>query len=257
MQTPHTAKPHGSFGPPKNKPTIVLLRGMLGFSKLLWWEYFHGAPRMLEDMGFKVIVPATPWGEGIVKRSACLNDSLRDCAGPLHLIGHSMGGLDARHFITHHAGHEKVASLTTISTPHHGSFIAEHAMRPPYSPWRHIPAVADLSYAAMQDFNRDTPDMPGIVYRSYSAARPLTEQPWMARPFGRSLSAQEGANDSLVSVASAQWGEHIATLKADHFELIGSNIWLNPLRKRVPFPHLDLYRDIGQWSLGYRRKSDS
>jgi len=237
-----------------SKITIVLLRGMFGFSRILWWEYFHGAPKLLEAMGFEVLVPATPWGESIERRAAFLAEALKDCAGPIHLIGHSMGGLDARHYITHLGGHQKVASLTTISTPHLGSILATQALSARLSPWKHIPAVAYLSHAAMAHFNESTPDMPGVIYRSYSAARSLSGLPWWIRPYGRRISVAEGANDSLVSVSSATWGEHIATLQADHFELIGSHVWLNPFRRRGPFKHLPLYRDIGEW-IQHRRST--
>lgn len=233
------------------KTTIVLLRGLFGFTRMLWWEYFHGAPKMLEDMGFTVIVPKLPWGQSIAKRSAFLADVLKDIPGPLHLIAHSMGGVDARRYITHLGGHEKVASLTTISSPHRGSILADHAMARALSPWRHLPGVADLTKASMQDFNDSTPDMAGIIYRSYSAARPTKEQPWLVRRLGRSIAAAEGDNDTLVSVASACWSEHVGTVQADHFELIGSHIWLNPFRRRMPFRHLALYRDIGEWILRF------
>jgi len=99
----------------------------------------------------------------------------------------------------------------------------------------------------MHEFNAATPDRPEVRYRSYSAARPLSEQPWLARRHGRVIQRVEGDNDSQVSVRSARWGEHVRTLQADHFELIGMNIWLNPFRRRRRFPHLDLYREIAAW----------
>lgn len=234
------------------KPTVVLLRGMFGFSRLLWWEYFHGAPKMLEGMGFSVIVPKLPWGESSAARTAVLANSLAGHYGKAHIIAHSMGGIDARCYISHLGGMDKVASLTTISTPHRGSILAEQAMKTPHLPWWHFPAVADLTHAAMARFNEATPDIPGVTYRSYSAARPLSEQPWLVRPLGKRIEAAEGANDAMVSVASAEWGEHVGTLAADHFELIGSRIWLNPLRRRPPFDHLALYRDIGEWILHFK-----
>lgn len=40
----------------------------------------------------------------------------------VNIIGHSMGGLDARHMITNMGGAEWVSSLFTIGTPHRGSF---------------------------------------------------------------------------------------------------------------------------------------
>lgn len=236
------------------RTTVVLLRGMTGFSKLLWWEYFHGAPKLLEDMGFTVIVPPLPWGKRVAERSALLANTLKDVPGPLHLIAHSMGGVDARRYISHLGGHEKVVSLTTISTPHRGTSIADRAIANPFSPWRYMPAVADLTREAMQLFNESTPDVPGIVYRSYSAARPLRDQPWLVRPYGRRISEAEGPNDSQVPVISARWAKHVGTVQADHFELIGSHIWLNPFRHRPLFRHLTLYRSIGDWIHRFERE---
>jgi triacylglycerol lipase len=43
----------------------------------------------------------------------------------VHIIGHSMGGLDARQMIVHEGMADKVATLTTIGTPHWGSPVAE------------------------------------------------------------------------------------------------------------------------------------
>ena len=47
--------------------------------------------------------------------------------GPFHLIAHSMGGLDSRFLITHLQPEEdnRILSLTTIGSPHHGSPIAD------------------------------------------------------------------------------------------------------------------------------------
>ena len=47
--------------------------------------------------------------------------------GPFHLIAHSMGGLDSRFLITHLQpdGDNRILSLTTIGSPHHGSPIAD------------------------------------------------------------------------------------------------------------------------------------
>jgi triacylglycerol lipase len=39
----------------------------------------------------------------------------------LHVIGHSKGGLIARHYVQHHGGAKRVKSLATLGTPHHGT----------------------------------------------------------------------------------------------------------------------------------------
>ena len=229
------------------KTRVVLLCGMLGITRLLWREYFHGVRDLLEAQGLQVFTPQLPFGQRIEKRARFLAGFLNDVDGPLHLIAHSMGGVDARFYISHLGGHNKVASLTTLASPHRGSTAADHEMDTWYSPYRLLPAVADLTLDAMSAFNRHTPDHEGVIYRSYTATRNRSQQPWLTRRFGRLIEEVEGGNDSQVSVASALWGEHIATLPCDHFELIGLNLWLNPLQHRAPFEHLPVYRDIGKW----------
>jgi len=233
------------------RPRIVLLCGMLGITKCLGWEYFRDVHPMLEGMGFGVVVPQLPWGQNIKRRAGFLADQLKHESEPFHLIAHSMGGLDARYYITRLGGHKKVASLTSLASPHRGSTAADYEMQTWHSLYRHLPAVTDLTRASMQQFNNRTPDHRDVIYRSYSAARSINKQPWLTRRFGRLIAEVEGENDSQISVASARWGEHQSTLEADHFELIGMNIWLNPFSGRPRFDHLPVYRDIAAWITQY------
>ena len=38
-----------------------------------------------------------------------------------HIIGHSMGGLIARHYVQHCGGNKRVQTLITLGAPHHGT----------------------------------------------------------------------------------------------------------------------------------------
>jgi len=228
------------------RPTVILLHGLFGFRRFLWFDYFRGVKPLLESLGCRVIVTGVSWSGPIEMRAEQLARQLATEPGPLHLIAHSMGGLDARRFITHLGGAGKVASLTTLATPHHGSPAADDVCHG-FSLFRLSKGVHDLTTESMHAFNASTPDHPDVIYRSYSASRPLNELPWLTRHYARAIMAAEGENDSQVSVRSARWGEHIETLPADHFELIGLNLWLNRLRKRKSFNHLDVYRDIAEW----------
>ncbi|RLL53294.1 alpha/beta fold hydrolase [Mariprofundus sp. EBB-1] len=233
-----------------DQPTIVLIHGLFGFRKLLWIEYFQGVRSLYESMGLRVIVPRLPPVGSLEQRAKSLALQLEDEAGPLHLVGHSMGGLDARYYINHLHGAEKVATLTTLVTPHRGSSVADYvcACR---SPFKLLAGVRSLTTKNMQRFNARTADLPGVVYRSYSATRKLDEQPWVVRRYARYIQSQEGDNDSQVSIVSAEWGEHIKTLPCDHFELISKNLWLNPFRVRKPYNPMRVYRDIGEWVLHF------
>jgi pimeloyl-ACP methyl ester carboxylesterase len=42
----------------------------------------------------------------------------------IHVIGHSMGGLIARYYVTRLGGDERVHTLVTLGTPHQGSYLA-------------------------------------------------------------------------------------------------------------------------------------
>ncbi|MDQ6997731.1 MAG: alpha/beta fold hydrolase [Mariprofundus sp.] len=231
-------------------PTIVLIHGLFGFRKLLWIEYFQGVRSLYESMGLRVIVPRLPPVGSLEQRAKSLAFQLEDEAGPLHLVGHSMGGLDARYYINHLHGAKKVATLTTLVTPHRGSSAADYVCSR-RSPFKLLPGVRSLTTERIQRFNACTADLPGIVYRSYSAMRKLEDQPWIVRRYARFIQIQEGDNDSQVSIVSAKWGDHIVTLPCDHYEFIFKKLWLNPFRGRKPYNPMPVYHDIGEWILSF------
>jgi len=234
------------------QPTVVLIHGLFGFSKILWFEYFNGVRALYESMGLRVITPCLPWAGSIEQRAQSLADQLKDEPGDLHLVAHSMGGLDARYWISHLGGNEKVTSLTTLVTPHRGSPAADHICSH-LSPFRLFAGVRSLTRENLRQFNASTPDSSDIIYRSYSATRKLEEQPWIVRPYARYIQQQEGDNDAQVSVVSAQWGDHVTTLPCDHYELIFRNFWLNPFKHRTPFDPMPVYSDIGEWVITHTK----
>ena len=231
-----------------SRPTVVLIHGLFGFRKLLWLEYFQGVRPLYEEIGLRVIAPALPWAGSLEQHTRALAEQLDSEPGPLHLLAHSMGGLDARSWISNMGGSAKTLSLTTLGTPHRGSTAADHVCRT-YSPFRLFAGTCCLTTEALKQFNRSTPDHPDVIYRSYSACRPIVQQPWIARRYGRIIQQQEGDNDGQVSIRSAIWGEHVATLPCDHFELISRNFWFNPFTSRSAFQMLPTYRQIGDWIL--------
>ncbi|MDQ6981506.1 MAG: alpha/beta fold hydrolase [Mariprofundus sp.] len=238
------------------RPTVVLIHGLFGFRQLLWHDYFQGVRPLYESMGLRVIAPSLPWAGSIEQRADALAKQLRQEAGPLHLIAHSMGGLDARRWITCLDGASRALSLTTLATPHQGSAAADQVGQS-LPPFRLFAGVRDLTTDKMEHFNQHTPDHPDVVYRSYAATRPVAEHPWIVRRYGRKIQITEGDNDSQVSVHSATWGDHIATLPCDHFELISRNFWFNPFRPRAAFDPMPVYRDIGNWILQFSTRPES
>src|SRR5207247_792188 len=93
---------------------------------------------------------------------------------PVHLIGHSLGGLDSRYLISCLGMAPRVLTLTTVGTPHRGSPFADWGVRRfapllrPVLDYFRVPceAVFDLTVANSRRFNAAVPDVPGVRYFS-------------------------------------------------------------------------------------------
>ncbi|MAQ19435.1 MAG: triacylglycerol lipase [Sandaracinus sp.] len=133
---------------------VVLIPGFFGFEALGELRYFAGVARTLESAlkargldADVVELPTLPTAS-IRHRAASVLDRVgalvARTTGPLHLIGHSTGGLDARLALAPTASlpseqaqkaiFERVQTVVTVSTPHLGtplaSFFASAAGKP-------------------------------------------------------------------------------------------------------------------------------
>lgn len=154
----------------------------------------------------------------------------------LNLILHSMGGLDCRYMISRLGlQNYKVVSLTTISTPHHGSecadFIIELVKRHPSLANICPKSVYELTCASMEKFNAEVKDDPSVAYFSYGAR--FDPRWYNAFNFTWQIMRKKSEidNDGMVSTLSAHWGKYVGTLNGvDHLDLIN---WTNSARKVV------------------------
>jgi triacylglycerol lipase len=122
---------------------VVLIPGFFGFGALGKFSYFAGVSEALTDdfrrRGLRVDiveVPTLPTAS-IRHRAATVLETLARVAtsddGPLHVIAHSTGGLDARLAIAPTASlptsvnftlYDRIRTLVTIATPHFGTPLA-------------------------------------------------------------------------------------------------------------------------------------
>ncbi|HEV3203447.1 MAG TPA: hypothetical protein VGY77_03645 [Gemmataceae bacterium] len=224
-------RPTRSFLVPRHP--IVFCHGMLAFSMLKMYRpekqnYFSPLREFLRQRGIGGLFPEVPATSGVVERAVKLKEHiLRWTSDPVNMICHSMGGLDARYMITHLGMAEHVRSLTTISTPHRGSymadwFVANYRQRVPLllaleAFGFNVDGFRDCRLDICRAFNANTPDMPAVKYFSFGAeVTPSRLTPFLRRAWNL-LTPIEGPNDGLVSLSSARWGEYLGTLSADHF----------------------------------------
>ncbi|SCV70626.1 BQ2448_3388 [Microbotryum intermedium] len=234
------------------KHPIVFCHGLFGFNMLgptsikpLQFSYWVGVKEALEGLGAEVMVAKVPASASIEERAKVLCSCIEErfSGKQVNLIGHSMGGLDGRFLITHlQPTSFTVRSLTTISTPHRGSSFADFMLEDVVEQ-QHLPklltlvetvgipgggrAFEDLTVSKMVKFNEETADREDVAYYSYGAEFVPTWTNVFRVPYGILLE-KEGANDGLVSVQSAKWGDYQATLNnVNHLDLIG---WVGKIR---------------------------
>ena len=227
---------------------IVLAHGLAGFSRfavrrLKVATYFRGIPEHLESQGHRVIVTDVPPLGSVAKRAACLRDAIRKQAGRdnVHVIAHSMGGLDARHMISRLGMDEQVLTLVSLGTPHRGSPVADriHGIAKKLrvlealerSGFEHA-ALADLRTETCARWSERTPDAPRVRYFSIAGVKPRGEMLYSLRFTHDVIAPAEGPNDGLVSQASAAWGEVLPEWDCDHLNLVN---WIGPHTKALGY----------------------
>jgi triacylglycerol lipase len=225
---------------PRLRNPIVLVHGLLGFDALRVGRvrlrgYFPGVEESMRVGGNRVHCAKLHPTDGIVHRAEQLRAFLDSVSltEPVHLMTHSMGGLDARYMISRLGMAGRVLSLTTIGTPHRGSPIADWGVHrlgqyvKPLFQFFAVPdqAFYDLTTEACRTFNADVPDAPTVRYFSVAGRCTLAwlGPQWLI-PY-TVIRRTEGANDGMVSVASATWGEQTDVWDGDHISLVN---WPNP-----------------------------
>ena len=122
------------------KNLVIFAHGFLGFKEKFGIKYWNGAVEYVKkrlDKGLARVeaTEVSPTG-GTQERASVLagqiTDFLEGDTEVIHIIGHSMGGLDARRLVTPgdkdlqiHKKLNKPVTITTVSTPHRGSPLAD------------------------------------------------------------------------------------------------------------------------------------
>lgn len=278
---------------------LVLVHGLLGFGTIGPrgnLEYFRGVMRHLEDnpevLGgeAKVYVADVDALDTIPSRAIQLRDFIQARIydhrrgkiryEKVHVIAHSMGGLDARYMISNLSLDtadrspmaDRVATLTTIGTPHLGTPFADFLMGLPVGQrliqWANLYSIKvgafeqlTVNFLAKESFNDRMPDRAQVQYYSYAGDVPTR------RVFPPLLAAAEivrrnksgGANDGLVPVESAAFRyhpideEYDQVLSADHATQVGHGYGRLPLSPQSEFDHLEFYAHLAN-TLGRRGK---
>lgn len=251
---PVTVFAGGSSNSCATRYPVVLSHGMGTQAMILGIiDYWAAVTGDLEDNGADVYITSvnamdSTANKGIQWKQQVLQILAITGKSKINLIGHSHGTLYTRYAISNLGMAACVASHTSIAGPHRGSVIADIIMGviPDSMEWL-VGGLIDLVMSFLMGdvngnsvangydlvrsnminvFNPNTPNMPGVYYQSwaYKIKLPTTllAATWaIMLPF-------EGANDGLVSVNSAKWGNFRGTIEGawygagvDHMQAVG------------------------------------
>lgn len=197
---------------------IVLHHGMAGGRS--WILTYAGIREAIAADGHAVVQTQVPPFDGVQVRAAALAAAVDGAlqatgAAKVNLIAHAMGGLDARYLISRLGYGDRVASLSTMSTPHRGAALADLGLElSPGDPILnaialvvgaqvsdvggdpHLRAAMEaMAEATAARFNAETPDDPRVYYQSWSGVSSLFGS---ASDRGRAAAACEGKLDLVL-----------------------------------------------------------
>ncbi len=221
----------------KTRYPVLLLHGF-GFRDRKYLNYWGRIPKALLENGVTLHYGKQQANGTIEVNGVEIKEELQKIleetgCGKVNIIAHSKGGIDARYMISSLGMASNVATLTTISTPHHGSELFNVVEKMPEKKFRKLcnhmdaafrkmgdtkpdtyVAARQLSPEYMKKFNGINIDSKDVYYQSYSAAmKKPSSSPLLSVP-NIIMKQFVNDNDGLVSTESAQWGKYKGCFKS-------------------------------------------
>ena len=228
-------------------------------------HYFRNIASHLRDRGFKEVEHArVSFAAPLARRAQELQEDIaevlkRTNREKVHVIAHSMGGLDARHMIVKLGMDSRVASLTTIGTPHRGSSLADWGEQnggervvEKFRGLLDLGGLLNLTTRFCQGLNAELEPAEAankVFYQTYSSSDeeanvflPLHWSWKIINAAEKGNEGRDGRNDGLVGLASQKWEPGFAgpagrikfeqrefPVPADHLNQVG---YWNPTQLR-------------------------
>ncbi|MCM1494891.1 MAG: hypothetical protein NC089_03740 [Bacteroides sp.] len=210
------------------KYPVLMVHGM-GFRDRKHINYWGRIPKVLEKLGCRIYYGGQDSNASIKTNGEVLKNRIEEIirengVEKLNVIAHSKGGLDIRYAISTLGIGERIASLTTINTPHHGSLTVDALLKVPdvlirFGSWctdiwmRILGDKQPDTYSAIQSFrtteaerfNEENPDVEGIYYQSYGFVMKHAFSDIFLCWTYPVVYYFEGENDGLLAPRATRW----------------------------------------------------
>lgn len=243
----------------KTKYPILFVHGVF-FRDSKFFNYWGRIPKELINNGAVVFYGEHQSAQSIAESAQEIADRINDIiekegCEKVNIIAHSKGGLDSRYAISELGIASKVASLTTINTPHRGCKFTEQLLKTTSSKLQnYISKTYNSTFKKLGDQNPDF--MEAVNDLTATSCEKLNEKLVMpegifCQSFGSRLNSAlggkfpmnvsynyvkkyDGSNDGLVGEDSFEWGEQyrLITVKGKRGVSHGDMIDLN--RENIP-----------------------
>ena len=220
------------------KYPILMVHGVF-FRDTKFFNYWGRIPKELEANSATVFYGNHPSAASIADSAEYIKNRIAEItmatgAEKVNIIAHSKGGLDCRYAIAKLGVADRVASLTTINTPHRGCLFADYLLEKVPADTKNkiaetynsalkkfgehdsdfLAAVNDLTDARCKELDPQMPvpkeiycqSIGSVIAKATGGKFPLNFSYHIVNHFS-------GENDGLVSESSFKWGENYILLR--------------------------------------------
>ena len=228
------------------KYPVILAHGIVAHDRKSMIDFWGNIPERLRQTGIAVYFGNTDaWGN-YESNAAILKETIdavlaETKSEKVNIIAHSKGGLDSRYMIHKYDYGDRVASLTTVSTPHHGAEISDliYQQKIVHTPLaRRLlhtfgklygdanPNLYELNHQLttekMKEFNETVTADNRVYYQSFYTTMKNQWDDIMFFHSFKYLKGKSGANDGVVSEYSSTWGDNVFEIdgRISHAEIV-------------------------------------
>lgn len=231
----------------KTKYPVILVHGMV-LKNFKLYGSFRKIRNVLKDNDVNVYISNIDGIGGIENNAGQLKQEIleilkKENTDKVNLIAHSKGGLDSRYMICKLDMEDYVASLTTLSTPHHGSKLSSKLVTLPVFIQKIIAFFVNTFYKISKDknpdivlcgrqlsdenmkkFNEEIINSDKVYYQSYSSSLSSNKMFILKIPHYVMKKIENDSTDGLVSIDSSKWGEYKGEMPEgfDHAKMVGA-----------------------------------
>ncbi len=216
----------------KTRYPMLLVHGVF-FRDSRFFNYWGRVPNSLKRNGATLFYGEQKSADSVENSARQLADKIEKIVAEtgcekVNIIAHSKGGLDSRYAISCLDCADKVASLTTINTPHEGCAFAEYLLNKAPEKVQNtlansyntalrktgeegadfLKAVESLTVSQCKALDEKMPDMDNVFYQSVASCVKKSANGQFPLNFSYHLvNYFDGPNDGLVSLDSQKrWG---------------------------------------------------